>query len=296
MDQANQLDTYIGKVEGKSVNKANIYVVYLTLFGGSPSSDSLCSNSKNALGDRLKENNYDTDIIPWLIHNVLPECKYNEKKLTFSLELYIDYLYKMLGIHKYQAKLAGALKEILKKNGISAYNATKDLLNKVPDDSDGDTLREAINSVLRDYEHENIFLNENLVADHLKWILKNDPKSLYKNMWKDGNFQPFNTIEKFIHKGHKYVLLEANIDSEKIQIHLQCTPEGVKKGPYLVKESIKKIASICDIDKLKNNDFLIEENSYKYPFKEFIPDNGLIAVALHIKEMIEKLREAGVGR
>lgn len=65
-DQPGQIQTYIQNMQDRDFDFENIYVIYLTPFGGSPNSSSLPGNLKESLGEHYAEVTYINDILPWL--------------------------------------------------------------------------------------------------------------------------------------------------------------------------------------------------------------------------------------
>jgi len=66
-DQEKQIKRYIDIEKNAGYDdKNNIYVLYLTKDGGSPSEDSLSEEGKETLEKRYSEINYRNDILPWL--------------------------------------------------------------------------------------------------------------------------------------------------------------------------------------------------------------------------------------
>ena len=73
VDQNKQLETYIQDQEQRGIPLEHIYVVYLTLTGGSPATNSISKEKIVELGLRYTERSYN-DILQWLQKDVLYAC------------------------------------------------------------------------------------------------------------------------------------------------------------------------------------------------------------------------------
>lgn len=294
-DQHKQIESYIEKMcLNYKYDLNNIYVIYLTLFGGSPNQDSLSDKRKEELGDRYAEINYKNDLLPWIENDVLPQCPYREQTLICSLYLYIDYLKKMLGIDIRQQTIAKEVLNILSKYGLREYSTVK---NKLLEAQEDEEYSKILNTVLRQMEKENPYCNDTNVSYNLKWILRNNPTPDYKSIWIKRDYSPFNSIGYFT-GGIRIIQLATTICEKYIRIHLQCNAEGIKNGPYLLADNESDIKSLWDIDSLVKDGFLLKEHGrvLSLPFEEFSQErSSLIDVSEFIWNMIQMLNKARIN-
>lgn len=91
-DQEEQLSRYIKKVEGKDIQKRNIYIVYLTKYYQGPSNDTWSSvREKSAFSARFLNLSYMCDILPWL-YELIKNLDGKEFYIKSAIEQYINYL------------------------------------------------------------------------------------------------------------------------------------------------------------------------------------------------------------
>ncbi|MCR5554706.1 MAG: PD-(D/E)XK nuclease family protein [Bacteroidales bacterium] len=91
-DQEKQLSRYIKKVEGKEIQKRNIYIVYLTKYYQGPSNDTWSSvREKSAFSNRFLNLSYMCDILPWL-YELIKNLDGKEYYIKSAIEQYINYL------------------------------------------------------------------------------------------------------------------------------------------------------------------------------------------------------------
>ncbi|MBK7058610.1 MAG: PD-(D/E)XK nuclease family protein [Leptospiraceae bacterium] len=78
VDQEKQIDRYIQNEINYRYKIDQIYVLYLTRYGGYPSNYSLSNDNRNLLKNRFKEVNFQKDILGWLNslrEKILPSIK-----------------------------------------------------------------------------------------------------------------------------------------------------------------------------------------------------------------------------
>lgn len=289
-DQNNQIESYISRQMECGIAFDKIYVVYLTNSGGSPASHSLSEEMINKLGDRYKERNYN-DILQWLQKDVLFSCHYPEKLLTASVEIYIDRIRRILG-QEDKLTIATAARKYLKDNFIVDYSEIQKLRDNCPEGEQIEVFQEILNAVLETMLAENIYLDQYRTAYELKWIIKNNPGAFGKN-WTGGDFAPFNnSIGNFTYHQTRFVQLWAYFNGKGCRIHLPCTVEGIKRGPYLFASDIPGHEAIWNIDQLVKNGFYIDDGIYRFPYPDFTTDKPLTDVARHIEKMIHLLNDS----
>lgn len=214
VDQNKQLETYIQDQEQRGIQLEHIYVVYLTLAGGSPAASSISKDSIAKMRFRYTERNYN-DILQWLQKDVLYACHYHEKLLTASVEIYIDRVRRMLGQEE-ESFVAEQAQEFLKQNDIFDYQDIQRLREQFPADEHQDVYREVLSSVLELMLRRNIYLDQDRTCYELKWILRNNPGAFGKN-WTGGDFAPFNnSIGYFNYGGTRIVQLWGLLFRERL--------------------------------------------------------------------------------
>ena len=292
-DQNNQIQSYIDHLLKNEYKIENIFVIYLTAFGGSPNQASLPEKQRKELTEngRYAEINYYNDILPWLEKDVLPQCPYREQSLISSLQLYIDCLKRMFGIDVRQQTIAKKMQTVLEKNGLKEYKTIKQKLSEVQDDEE---YSQILNTVLRQMEKENVYCSDVNVSNNLKWLLRNSPTQDYKLIWSRGDYTPFHSIGYFTLKGVRYVQLSTNLCGKYIRIHMVCNPQGIKKGPYVLTDpaSADTLCELWKINELEQGGFELKDNVLIYPFDKFDLTTPLTEVAAHIERMIKKLNNA----
>lgn len=117
VDQDEQIERYVNKVKGKSYDIEQIYVLYLTEKGGSPSekSKSLPKKLKKELNNRYLEINFKEHILSWLENYALPFCRVKDKLLISALEQYIDYLKGLFNNREIEKELNIEMKKIIEE-------------------------------------------------------------------------------------------------------------------------------------------------------------------------------------
>ena len=294
-DQPGQIQTYIQNMQDRDFDFENIYVIYLTPFGGSPNSSSLPENLKESLGEHYAEVTYINDILPWLEEDVLPQCPYREQSLICSLKLYADYIREMLGIDVRQQKIATKVLKLLSKEGMKDYTDIKKSLAEISKDQNNPLLQQILNIVLRQMEKEDIYVNDELVAYNLKWLLRNNPTPDYRIIWKKRDYTPFNSIGYFTYFGVRYIQMAAHLHEKNIRLHLRCDKSGLKLGAYILDVPPAELSDFWDKDSLINAGFLINDNGIiTLPFNDFDEKMSLVDVTEYLWKMIQTLNNAAV--
>ena len=292
-DQPGQIQTYIGKMQDRDFLFENIYVIYLTPFGGSPSSSSLPETVLKKIGEHYAEVTYINDILPWLEEDVLPQCPYREQSLICSLKLYADYVREMLGIDVRQQKIATKVLKLLSKEGMNDYTDIKKSLAEISKDQNDPLLQQILNIVLRQMEKEDIYVNDELVAYNLKWLLRNNPTPDYRIIWKKRDYTPFNSIGYFTYFGVRYIQMVAHLNEKNIRLHLRCDKSGLKLGAYILDVPPAELSDFWDKDSLINAGFLINDNGIiTLPFNDFDEKKSLVDVTEYLWKMIQMLNNA----
>ena len=290
-DQPDQIERYIKNQEQRGIPFNNIYVVYLTLSGGSPSPNSISEDNIKNLGYRYSERNYN-DILQWLQKDVLYACHYHEKLLTASIEIYIDRVQRMLGQEEV-AFIAEQAQDFLDQHSLAGYQDIQRLREQCPTDEHHEIYREVLSSVLESMLRKNIYLDQDRTCYELKWILRNNPGVFGKN-WTGGIFAPFNnSIGYFTYGKVRVVQLWAYYSGKGCRIHIVCNVEGITRGPYCFANDIPNYEQIWDTNFLGKHGFdLTEPGIFRYPYPDFTTDKPITDVARHIEKMIQLLNEA----
>lgn len=133
-DQEKQLHRYVEKVKGKGYGKSDIYIVYLTKYYQSPSSDTwISSEEKNEFSARYLNLSYMYDVLPWL-EEEFEQIPQTQNELKSALEQYVNYL-KTLKENKMEKELKNYFDEEFEKDlgkVSDGYNKTKKLLDDFP--------------------------------------------------------------------------------------------------------------------------------------------------------------------
>jgi hypothetical protein len=278
----------------------NIYVVYLTLVGGEPSKSSLPDDLRQRLDDRFVSLSYHQNLLKWLEEEVLPECAYKESLLISSIILYVNHLKGMLGQREDQKALATKLSAVI-KCGLNrqGYAFLKTVLKEIPDTDtvcDTDAVRysdlsAALNILLREMERINPYLNEDFVANALKWMFRDDPPSPYRSEWRSGCADVGPYISSiFNYEGQRYMQLMAG----DLRIHLKCNPDGIKAGPYILSPdgTPSDLFADCRFGKgyLAQMGVVSDGGYYRLPFASFDEvKTPLTDVCFHIKHLVDIL-------
>ena len=293
-DQPGQIQTYIKNIQ-RDFDFEKIYVIYLTPFGGSPSLSSLPEDLKEDLKERYAEVTYINDILPWLEEDVLPQCPYREQSLICSLKLYADYVREMLGVDVRQQKIATKVLKLLAKEGMKDYTDIKKALAVISKDQNDPLLQQILNIVLRQMEKEDIYINDELVAYNIKWLLRNNPTPDYRIIWKKRDYTPFNSIGYFTYFGVRYIQMVATLCGKSIRLHLRCDKTGLKLGAYILDVRPDELSDVWDKDTLLQAGFVINDNGIiNLPFNDFDEKISLVDVTEYLWGMIQKLNNAAI--
>ena len=133
-DQEKQLHRYVEKVKSRGYEKGDIYIVYLTKYYQSPSSDTwISSEEKNEFSARYLNLSYMYDVLPWL-EEEFEQIPQTQNELKSALEQYVNYL-KTLKENKMEKELKNYFDEEFEKDlgkVSDGYNKTKKLLDDFP--------------------------------------------------------------------------------------------------------------------------------------------------------------------
>ena len=144
IDQYKQIERYIEIEKNEFGHSDKIFIIYLTSEGGSPSEGSLNEKTRQAFEKRYREINYRDDILPWIIHQVLPlikRLKDNGSKMLESAVLqYKDYLegrfYKREGERKMNEKMVKLIYNKLNLNEIKNGSEKIKIISEFKDYND----------------------------------------------------------------------------------------------------------------------------------------------------------------
>ena len=198
----------------------------------------------------------------------------------------------MLGQEE-ESFVAEQAQKFLDQNDVVDYQDIQRLREQSPADEHQDVYREVLSSVLELMLRRNIYLDQDRTCYELKWILRNNPGAFGKN-WTGGNFAPFNnSIGYFNYCGTRIVQLWAYYSGKGCRIHIQCTEDGINRGPYCFANDIPNYDRIWDTGFLNEHGFdLTELGVFRFPYHDFIRDKPITDVARHIEKMIYLLNEA----
>jgi hypothetical protein len=119
-DQDKQLQRYTEIVKNEiGCDLSNIYVLYLTDSGGSPTKDSesISNELKSKLDDRYKEVSFKYDIVPWIRMCIADREYKGDEQFIYLLKQYVDYFEKRYkqrkNEHDMYNKLCDKIKEDL---------------------------------------------------------------------------------------------------------------------------------------------------------------------------------------
>ena len=298
-DQTNQLSKYVDSQKSEKISLEEIFVVYLTLAGGDPAKHSLPEKERVKLGDRFIKITYQDEILRWLEEDVLPGCLLKEDVFIDSVRLYIDYLKGMLGEKPWQKSMVDRLLSALNYVGNSeSYVSIQALMEYNAGDGKDESMKlkvadfhKAIQILLREIEKTNPFLNPDHVANVLKWMFKNNPPPPYKMNWIDGaaNVAPYSP-GIFMCSGVRHIKLKHK--DKDVEIHMCCSLEGIKRGPYFFNEH----ADTRFGESYIRDKGLVDNGNgkhYRLPLDSFdTSESKIFDVALHLQKLVRILEDA----
>lgn len=150
-DQIAQIETYIERVIKQGYDSKQVFVVYLTRDGAKFISESSLSNKAKERLDyksaydagRYITINYKEHILPWLIDEILPNCKLKEEWLISSIQQYIDHLEGVYYQRKNERIMNEKIMDFVKSkvnannnNDIETINNLLKMINQVTDFQD----------------------------------------------------------------------------------------------------------------------------------------------------------------
>jgi hypothetical protein len=199
VDQDEQIERYVNKVKGKSYDIEQIYVLYLTEKGGSPSekSKSLPQKLKKELNSRYLEINFKEHILNWLENYALPFCRVKDKLLISALEQYIDYLKGLFNNREIEKELNIEMKKIIEEKLELNVNNLKRI--------------EKANKELKDINRLSNYLleikNESFIDLFKEWKNKlSQSKGEITTNISFGNTVNENAIPRFLVLGYKLII------------------------------------------------------------------------------------------
>lgn len=116
IDQEGQISRYIKVLEQKGFNRDQIFILYLTREGGSPSEDSFLKKDKEEFKNRYLEISFKNEITPWLEDNILPLCRYKDTMLISGIQQYIDYLKGLFHQRENEKIMDNEMKKLLEND------------------------------------------------------------------------------------------------------------------------------------------------------------------------------------
>jgi hypothetical protein len=277
-----------------------VYAVYLTLTGGNPSDYSLSDEFKKSLGDNLITMNFQTQVLGWLQDDVLPECKVREHLLEYSVQLYIDHLNGMLGQKNIERQMVDRLSKVVDLEITPDYYR---ILQQTLNDrrfeldermmKDHESYSSAIQVLLREIEKTIPYVNEDNVAYVLKDMFKNCPPWKEKSSWIDNcaNVAPF-VPGYFLYEGCRYLKLTGELHCMSMIIHIRCSVDGIKDGPYILLEPDEADRQFGK-EQLESIGLVRGNQWYHLPFTSFhMEKTSLLDVAIHIKFLVDGLKKS----
>ncbi|NOQ27168.1 MAG: hypothetical protein GQ564_17545 [Bacteroidales bacterium] len=119
-DQKKQLERYINIIKDNGFDQRQIFVLYLTRNGGSPTEKSIEDKQKTEFANQYLDINYRDHILPWLEECVLPSCRFKDVLLISAIQQYIDHLNGMFLKRTIEKDMNEELKkELVKKLKLS---------------------------------------------------------------------------------------------------------------------------------------------------------------------------------
>ena len=114
-DRDKQIERYIDKVKNMRYPANQIYVLYLSRWGGEkPGLNSLSDIKRRNLGANYNEISFQQNILPWL-ENILPECKVKDTVLISAINQYIDHLQGIFSLRKIFNERDSKMREVVEE-------------------------------------------------------------------------------------------------------------------------------------------------------------------------------------
>jgi len=218
--------------------------------------------------------------------------------LEGSVRLYIDHLNGKLGQKDIDKQKVERLAKAVNLEVTSNYYCV--LQQSLSDPQlqsnermlrDYDSFAAAIQVLLREIEKAIPYANEDNCAYDLKWMLRNCPPWRERSTWIDNcaNVDPF-LSGYFSYCGVRYLKLSGDLSGLRMEIHMRCSVEGIKYGPYILlnPDEADRLFGKEELESIG----LVRDQWYRYPFDLFsMEKTPLLDVALHIKRMVDGLKD-----
>lgn len=289
-------------------NECKPYLVYLTLAGGTPANWSFASSKNEDIlsGERdgQRSCSYREQILDWISHRVLPECRLRERQLISSLEAYVDYLKAKCGCFPNKA-LSECLKGFIVRHDQSLKDAARmyefvaaqrwNLILNTPNDikaaREHDVLLAAFETVRQEMLSANVFLDPWEAAYSMKWLLKNNPTTHYRNR---GRFDmgAFGRVTQFTYCKGRYVQCATTGLSPDVRIHIHFKSNERPEGPYVFDEILRhgvSEKSLVDAGLVHEDNAFWEKEEPKNGTKGDCTSEDLVTFARRVVAFIRKL-------
>jgi len=112
-DQRAQLIRYIEKVRSFNFIDENIYIVYITRYGGPPDENSISRDVVEKFNERYLELSYRYDILPWLEKVLQTDFVIQDYSLPAAITQYIDHLKGLFELRENEKIMKDELLEFL---------------------------------------------------------------------------------------------------------------------------------------------------------------------------------------
>ena len=172
VDQDKQLERYIEHETAYGVKENNIFVVYLTSNGGSPSEGSITLAERKEFGTRYKEISFRSEILPWLRDTALPYINGSKDTTSTDMKLmesaaiqYIDHLEGKFHIRKGEENMKEAMRKLVEEK--FNLNKTTSDSNKFSTISDYRNYLQELSSYLDDEERKILFASSKKFKDYI---------------------------------------------------------------------------------------------------------------------------------
>jgi exonuclease VII small subunit len=238
IDQPAQLSRYIELIKNKSnIQDENIYIIYLTAGGGSPSPDSFSEDLKTSFIEKKNyiELSYRAHILPWL-EDLLKDpsiAVQKEEYLISALYQYIDYLQGMFNVRDIDTSMNKELVKIIKEKLELKPKSESDVVL----DSDYEENIKKIAETIENLDKTKEYLDRVL---KLQWFKK--WRSLIENDYKKYEIvAKYDNIDNYPSVG---VIL--NYNNTKFSIIIQTENSSLYYGvcrheDYIIDEQIKEL-------------------------------------------------------